>query len=122
MEKGHKRTMRRHPAAAGCAAELKHTRQLSLYAFMKHEDFTIGGEFWTATGKWRCTDVGTRTLVAIKLGPREMVRILADGSRTRFIDDSEDLFHGPPYAIAEDVFDENSFAGCHMTKPEARDD
>lgn len=34
---------------------------------MEHKDFRIGLEFWTATGAWRCTDVGTRTIVAIKL-------------------------------------------------------
>lgn len=34
---------------------------------MKHSDFSIGMEFMTASGKWRCTDVGTRVIVAIKL-------------------------------------------------------
>jgi hypothetical protein len=34
---------------------------------MKHSDFKIGNEFLTATGRWRCTDVGVRTIVAIKL-------------------------------------------------------
>jgi hypothetical protein len=33
---------------------------------MKKEDFSIGKEFYTATGKWRCTDIGTRVIVAIK--------------------------------------------------------
>jgi hypothetical protein len=28
---------------------------------MKHEDFRLGGEFTTPAGRWRCTDVGTRT-------------------------------------------------------------
>lgn len=62
---------------------------------MVKEDFVIGGEFYTATGKWRCTDVGTRVIVAIKL-------------------DQEDPrnYNGPPYSIVEDVFDEYSFGGC----------
>src|SRR6266566_3151853 len=34
---------------------------------MKHSDFKIGSEFLTETGRWRCTDVGTRTIAAIKL-------------------------------------------------------
>jgi len=34
---------------------------------MEHADFTVGREFWTETGCWRCTDVGTRTEYAIKL-------------------------------------------------------
>lgn len=34
---------------------------------MKHGEFRIGGEFWCAGGRWRCTDIGTRTIVGIKL-------------------------------------------------------
>ena len=39
---------------------------------MRSEDFTIGETFWTAAGPHRCTDVGTRTIVAVHLGPRMM--------------------------------------------------
>ena len=58
---------------------------------MRHEDFAIGQEFETATGTWRCTDVGTRVIVAIK------------------VSDNEDLswFNGPPYAVLEVVFDQS---------------
>jgi hypothetical protein len=45
---------------------------------MKHSDFQIGTEFFTASGKWRCTDVGTRVIVAISLEPREMVHQWTD--------------------------------------------
>jgi len=60
---------------------------------MEHADFFIGREFWTETGLWRCTDVGTRTICAIKLegDPRNWV--------------------GPPYSVAEHVFDEYDFGG-----------
>lgn len=34
---------------------------------LEHADFSIGREFWTETGRWRCTDVGARTICAIKL-------------------------------------------------------
>ena len=34
---------------------------------MTRADFTIGRSFWTATGEWRCTDVGTRVVVAVKV-------------------------------------------------------
>jgi hypothetical protein len=34
---------------------------------MIKDDFHTGLEFYTATGKWRCTDIGTRVIVAIKL-------------------------------------------------------
>lgn len=62
---------------------------------MRHQEFSIGTEFTTATGRWRCTDVGTRTIVAIPLDGR-------DASWTA----------GPPYAVQETVFDEYDFPGC----------
>lgn len=35
---------------------------------MKHSDFHVGLEFLGSTGfRWRCTDVGTRTVVAVRL-------------------------------------------------------
>ena len=37
---------------------------------LEHVDFTIGREFWTETGRLRCTDIGTRTICAIKLDGR----------------------------------------------------
>ena len=55
---------------------------------MEHAVFFIGREFWTVTGLWRCTDVGTRTICAIKL----------EGDPIDWI--------GPPYSVAEHVFDE----------------
>lgn len=63
-------------------------------------DFRIGCEFWTATGRWRCTDIGTRTLCAIKLegDPRN--------------------WRGPPYSVAEYVFDENDMGGLYASEPE----
>ncbi len=64
---------------------------------MIKEDFQIGLEFYTASGKWRCTDIGTRVIVAIKL-------------------DQDDLrnYNGPPYSVAECVFDEYDFGGCSL--------
>ena len=62
---------------------------------MNHTDFEIGTEFTTAAGRWRCTDVGTRVIVAIKLDDRDA-----------------QWFEGPPYAVAERVFDEEDLAAC----------
>lgn len=67
---------------------------------MKHSDFAIGEEFRTATGNWRCTDIGTRTVIAIKVSDC----------------DDPSWFHGPPYAVAEIVFDENDLGGCWVNK------
>ena len=41
---------------------------------MELSDFAIGETFWTHVGAFRCTDVGTRVVVAVKLGPREIGR------------------------------------------------
>ena len=34
---------------------------------MQHGDFTIGLEFLYGVRHWRCTDIGTRVVVAIRL-------------------------------------------------------
>lgn len=64
---------------------------------MKHADFKLGTLFTTDEGRkrWRCTDVGSRVIIAILLEPGK-----------------EDWLHGPPYAIPECVFDEYSLPGC----------
>ena len=62
---------------------------------MELADFHLGLEFHTATGRWRVTDVGTRTIIAIKLDQ-----------------DDPRNYNGPPYSIAESVFDEDDFGGC----------
>ena len=89
---------------------------------MKHSDFQIGAEFFTAAGKWRCTDVGTRVIVAISLEPREMLRVRRNESGERIeerftSDDPRDLV-GPPYVVAEHVFNEYDFEGCYATADE----
>lgn len=62
------------------------------------ENLSIGLEFWTATGRWRCTDVGTRTICAIKL-------------------EGDPLdWNGPPYPVAEHVFDENDFGARYKSE------
>ncbi len=68
---------------------------------IKIEEFYIGLEFYTATGQWRCTDVGSRVITAIKL----------DQSDVR-------NYNGPPYSIAESVFDEYDQEGCRLTEEE----
>jgi hypothetical protein len=69
---------------------------------MKHTDFKIGLKFYTATRLWRCTDIGTRTVVAITL-----------------VDEAKDpsWYNGPPYAVVEHVFDENDLPGCSIEEP-----
>jgi hypothetical protein len=89
---------------------------------MKHSDFQIGTEFFTETGRWRCTDIGTRVITAISLEPRRMVRMRggAHGDQTQescVSNDPLDLV-GPPYMVGEHVFDEYDLDGCYATKDE----
>ena len=63
---------------------------------MKHSDFKIGTEFMTGAGRWRCTDIGTRTIAAIRLD----------------LDHDTSWYNGPPYAVVETVFDEYGLENC----------
>jgi len=60
---------------------------------MKHSEFKINQFFYSVTGRWLCTDIGTRIIAAIKL-------------------DKDVIYSGPPYDIQEVVFDEYDFEGC----------
>jgi hypothetical protein len=70
---------------------------------VKHADFYIGLEFVGSAGfRWRCTDVGTRTILAIQLGREE-----------------PDWYQGPPYVANEVVFDEYEIERCYFTERDA---
>jgi len=65
---------------------------------MKYNEFVIGGEFRCGGKRWKCTDLGRRVVVAIP------------------IDQANDpsWLNGPPYALAETVFDEYDVEGCTL--------
>ena len=89
---------------------------------MKHEDFHIGLEFFTGSGKWRCTDIGTRVITAISLEPRTNVESWHDENgkwqQRRYISTDPSDLNGPPYSVVEHVFDEYNMEGCHLTADE----
>lgn len=58
-------------------------------------DFRIGLEFMMSDARWRCTDVGSRVVIAIKLDQSD-----------------ESWYNGPPYAVAETVIDEYDMPAC----------
>ena len=58
--------------------------------------FEIGLEFECGRQRWRCIDVGTRTVIAIALEHPE----------------DPSWYQGPPYAVAEAVFDEYDISAC----------
>jgi len=83
---------------------------------MKHTDFTIGETFWCSGRQWRCTDIGTRTIVAIRIDrvaigstAPELRRTLSGAEA-----EAEGWFNGPPYASAESVFDEDDIEACTL--------
>jgi hypothetical protein len=83
---------------------------------MEHKDFTIGQEFLCGGKCWRCTDIGTRVIVAICLEDTEYVSH-KDGEEvkrtlTREEAEAEGWFNGPPYSVQETVFDEDDMEGC----------
>ena len=80
---------------------------------MEHSDFFIGMEFLTDTLLWRCTDVGTRTVIAINISHVNVVRQADDGHVvSEQVDNDMSWFNGPPYAVAEQVFDEHDMPSC----------
>lgn len=91
---------------------------------MKHVDFAIGIEFWCGGRRWRCTDVGTRVIVAISLDPHEVVEMQrAEGMsgravERRYMSEDKSWLDGPPYAVAEYVFDEYSIEACSVERAE----
>jgi hypothetical protein len=68
---------------------------------------------------WRCTDIGTRTITAMRIDSIEVVTSAPDRHQTRRTLShseaaAEGWFNGPPYAAAESVFDENDLGGCSL--------
>jgi len=96
---------------------------------MKHSEFSIGCEFTiirmelerNVTQRWRCTDVGTRTIAAIQISHIDITETLSsfDGERQivkRSLNQAEaeadGWFNGPPYAVVEHLFDEHEIPLC----------
>ncbi|MEI5680489.1 MULTISPECIES: hypothetical protein [unclassified Mesorhizobium] len=93
---------------AGLNDALDYARNSSL----KPSNFHIGMEFEVNGGTFRCTDVGTRTVVAIRIDPVEITTKHSDGTVTNAVlsraeAENAGWFNGPPYALAELVFDED---------------
>lgn len=76
---------------------------------MQHSDFQIGKDFYTAIGLWRCTDVGQRTITAVRWP--EDVEIPAGSV--------ENWLKGPPYILDEKVFDEKDMSLAYRSVKEA---
>jgi len=88
---------------------------------MQHREFVVGQAFTTGHGLWRCTDVGTRTVIAIRIDAAEVVAVLGGRETQSVVDPRRDpsWLNGPPYAVAEIVFDEYDFAALRPVAEEA---
>jgi hypothetical protein len=69
---------------------------------MKPGDFKIGLEFWMSGRRWRCTDVGSRAVLAIKLDQY----------------DDPSWYNGPPYKVEEHALDEYDLMACSLSEAE----
>jgi hypothetical protein len=89
---------------------------------MKHCEFRIGGEFITpgkgfaSECRWRCTDIGTRSITAIRIDHLDISTMIGGKSKHRHLTqpeaEAEGWFNGPPYAVGETVFDEDDQIDC----------
>lgn len=87
---------------------------------MTHDQFQIGLKFWCGGRSWRCTDVGSRVIVAMSLEPHEVVEMERDAGsgqvrERRFVTNDPHWLSGPPFAIVEEVFDEYTMEGCSLS-------
>lgn len=81
---------------------------------MQLTDFKIGVEFKCGDQLYRCTDVGSRVVIAIRV---DQVNAVAYGQHytvPRKDAEKAGWFNGPPYAVAECVFDEDSLPACEL--------
>ncbi|OQD19332.1 hypothetical protein UE98_23610 [Burkholderia cenocepacia] len=69
---------------------------------MKPSDFHIGLAFTCGPFWWRCTDVGSRTVTAIRL-----------------VEDDPIWYAGPPYMVEEIVFDEAELEDAYLSDDDA---
>lgn len=85
---------------------------------MDRVSFHIGLEFWSDGRRYRCTDVGSRVVVAIRVDSAEIATSDGVTLTTRKMSgeqaDAEGWFSGPPYGVLEQVFDEDDLEGCSL--------
>ncbi|MBC4019155.1 hypothetical protein ACFQU2_03940 [Siccirubricoccus deserti] len=76
---------------------------------MRDSEFAIGRVFTTDRGLWHYTDtdVGARTVVAIRIDSADVVSILGGREAPSIVAPS--WFDGPPYALAGTMLDELDF-------------
>jgi hypothetical protein len=80
---------------------------------MDHGEFKLGHEFRSGDTVWRCTDIGRRTIAAIRIDrPTQKSKAGKEQTLTRAEAEAKGWFKGPPYMAAESVFDEDDIKAC----------
>lgn len=91
---------------------------------MTPKDFHIGLEFWCGGKRWRCTDVGSRVVVAISFEAQEASSSEHDPNdptiriERRHMSSDPTWLYAPPYGIEEYVFDDDLLEICALTPDE----
>ncbi len=92
---------------------------------MTLNEFKIGSEFWCSNRRWRCTDIGTRVVIALRVDQIDITSLKDGVQTTRTISGEEaekvGWFSGPPYRSGEHIFDEYDLEVCTLT-PDEDDD
>lgn len=86
---------------------------------MKHRDFHIGSHFYLGRDKYLCTDVGKRTIAAIRADYTDIVTYKNGKTKTERRKLTKKDFAGPPYWLAESVFDEYDIKECYKRRANA---
>ena len=88
---------------------------------MERSEFAIGSTFYCDGLLWRCTDIGSRVIVAIRIDSVDVGTTSSNlgkdpehRSLNRVEAENEGWFEGPPYAVLESVFDEEDQKGCSV--------
>ncbi len=94
---------------------------------MKREEFKVGERFKCGSKMWMCTDIGARVITAVCLTvcrSNDWARSLPEDVQDKMWEQERELNEsgmpevdpswlvGPPYALAESVFDEYDQQGC----------
>jgi hypothetical protein len=80
------------------------------------ETWKIGMEFFMSGNRYRVTDVGSRTVVAICIEPGLIVVATKSGHTREELSDMKNWLDGPPYAVVEHVMDEHDLPVCYLEK------
>jgi hypothetical protein len=79
---------------------------------MRLDEFRVGTIFRSDERLWRCTDVGTRVIAAIRIDQVTPHSTQGDRTLNQEEAEAEGWFRGPPYAVLEVLFDEYDQEGC----------